>query len=317
MNLIEPKAELLLQSEGLEGVYKQIELCGRTCYKSTDKMAESTAKPFVDRMITNHHTAMLEHGTVYLHLQKNAHNCTETYNYSSAKFTTHYNWSDVVGHIQSKYKNSPYSKVVYRLDGMKNNPIQDYYITTNYRHIIENNWLDDLQFICEPTEFHEKRYTFKFTCSRAIAQELTRHRVFSFAMESQRYCNYNKDRFNNEITFIEPSFTNSDKVIKSEAFDNAYEVLCSSFEEAEGYYQLLIESGFDPQEARDVLPNATKTEICMTGFASDWKYLFDLRLYDKTGKSHPDMKLLVSKAKDEFIKNNLWDSILKYPSKFD
>lgn len=66
MKLIKPKAELLLQQPGLEGVYKQIELAGRTCYKSTDKITEDSAKPFVDRMINSKHTAMLEHGTVYL-----------------------------------------------------------------------------------------------------------------------------------------------------------------------------------------------------------------------------------------------------------
>lgn len=66
MKLIKPKAELLLQQPGLEGVYKQIELAGRTCYKSTDKITEDSAKPFVDRMINSNHLAMLEHGTVYL-----------------------------------------------------------------------------------------------------------------------------------------------------------------------------------------------------------------------------------------------------------
>ena len=67
MKLITPKVELLPQVDGLEGVYKQIELCGRTCYKSENLATEDSAKRFVDNMIKNQHLAMLEHGTIYLY----------------------------------------------------------------------------------------------------------------------------------------------------------------------------------------------------------------------------------------------------------
>ena len=66
--------------------------------------------------------------------------------------------------------------------------------------------MDDLQYLCEPTEYHEKRITVKFICSRSIAQEITRHRVFSFLMESQRYVSYNKEKFGNGITIIIPEW---------------------------------------------------------------------------------------------------------------
>lgn len=81
-----------------------------------------------------------------------------------------------------------------------------YYITTNIRVIVENNRLDDLQYQVDPTEHHEKRITVKFICNRGVSHEFVRHRVFSFAQESQRYCNYSKDKFNNEITFIRPTW---------------------------------------------------------------------------------------------------------------
>ena len=68
MKLIKPSFEILEQLPGLEGMYKQIELAGRTCYKSEDKITEDSAKEFVDRMIKSGHGAMLEHGTVYLSL---------------------------------------------------------------------------------------------------------------------------------------------------------------------------------------------------------------------------------------------------------
>ena len=181
MKLIESSAELILQEPGIEGIYKAIEVAGRTAYNSQDKVTPDSAKSFVDRMTKSKHGACLEHGTVYLHLQVNPLNCTKSFDYPSAKFTATYNWSDVVGHIRAKYSSNPYSKVVFKSVGTKNAPVYDYYITLNYRVIIENGWLDDLQFLCSPTEFHEKRYTMRFTCSRAIAQELTRHKLLCAA----------------------------------------------------------------------------------------------------------------------------------------
>lgn len=286
MRLIESKAELMLQPAGLEGVYKQIELCGRTCYKSEDKITEESAKPFVERMIASKHLAMLEHGTVYLAMP------VETVIPIEAN-----GWG--------KYRNK-YSKtgIVCEVDGERRVAV-----TTNMRVLVENNWLDDLNYFCEPTEFHERRYTFKFTCDRGVSHELVRHRVFSFAQESTRYCNYSKDKFSKQITFIKPSWYKEEEepsVLFYEAVKNA-EIL----------YFYMLSSGATPQEARQVLPNALKTEICMTGFASDWRYFFDLRLFGKTGAPHPDMLVLANKAKEAAEEAGIWESIMSCKSKFD
>ena len=187
MKLIESKAEYIPQEEGLEGIYKMIELAGRTAYHSLDKITPDSARDFVARMIKSKHGAALEHGTVYLAIP-----------YTDEETLSHYRG------VAGKYNEvefTKYSKVT-MMRGTHN------YVSTNYRVLVENNWLDDLQYLCSPTEFHEKRYTMRFTCSRAIAQELTRHRVFSFLMESQRYINYSKERHGGEITFIKPTWLN-------------------------------------------------------------------------------------------------------------
>lgn len=298
MKLIESKAELLPWEPGIEGVYKAIERAGRTCYKSEDKMTEDSAKGFVDRMIASKHTAMLEHGTVYLSFEDAEEGGTFYYNkYSGNKYSiTNY---DNLGYV---------------------------YVTTNLRVLVENDWLADLKYLCDPTEFHEVRYSFKFICSRAIANELIRHRVFSFAQESQRYCNYSKDKFGGEITFIIPSWIDRNREPNTEA-----EVTwLDAMKKAEGVYLDMIngvtrkgilvmpaDEKLTPQQARDVLPNATKTEIVMTGYESDWRYLFDLRLFGKTGTPHPDMVDLMEKAKAEAKKNGIWDYIMSHPSKFE
>lgn len=158
MKFIKPKVEYLPQSEGINGIYKQIEHCARTCYKSEDNITDNSAEKFVKKMIENKHTAMLEQGTIYLKL---------TMDYEKMK-------------IVNKYMRNPYSRHTtdyYRF----------YYVTTNFRVLVENGWLDDLKYICEPTEHHERRYTFKFTTDIGVGRELTRHRTFSMAQESTRY----------------------------------------------------------------------------------------------------------------------------------
>lgn len=265
MKTIKQSFKIIPQDKGLEGIYKQIELAGRTCYKSEDKITETSAKDFVDRMIKSGHGAMLEHGTVYLNLPLYVH-CED-------------------------YIDNPYSKV---------KSTKDYcYVTTNLRMLVENNLLNDLQYLCEPTDYHHKRITVKFTTDQGVMREFTRHRVFSFACESTRYCNYSKDKFDNEITFIEPDWVSDTKEINSEAYNNAYEIFCSAMEEAEGYYMTLIENGFKPQQARNVLPLATKCELVMTGFISDWKHFMSLRTPEN---AHPQARELAKGIKEEFIK---------------
>ena len=301
MKLIESKAEYIPQEEGLEGMYKQIELAGRTAYHSLDKITPDSAKDFVDRMIKSKHGAALEHGTIYLDLPNSARDFCAVEDYAF----------------------NMYSKlIIFQGEDRVHN-----YVITNYRVLVEHDWLDDLQYLCSPTEFHERRYTMRFTCSRAIAQELTRHRVFSFLMESQRYINYSKERHGGEINYIMPSWYLRANAAQQKAFMHI-------IRDAESYYMALLgkwddkkpdrrfkigfkDNPLTPQQARDVLPNATKTELIMTGFASDWRFLMDLRLFEKTGKVHPDMLDLMQKAQKAMQEAGVWKDIMSKPSKFE
>ena len=268
MKLIESKAEYIPQTD----LYKHIELCGRTAYKSEDKITEDSAEGFVSRMIKSKHGAVLEHGTVYLIIPERIQNSSEEYQLLIS---------------------NPYTKAILH--------DRDCYITTNYRVIIENDITHMLIYTTEPTEFHEKRYTVKFTTDRGVSHELVRHRKFSFVQESQRYCGYDKDKFDNELTFIMPQWYIDSKYdsAKLNEFDKY-------LEKAESLYMFYRDCNMQPQEARAILPNATKTEVLMTGFASDWRFFFDLRYYGKTGKPHPDMELLASKAREEFMKVGIY-----------
>lgn len=297
MKLIKPSFEIREQPSGLEGVYKQIEGAGRVCYKSEDKIAEGTAKAFVDRMIASGHGAMLEHGTVYLKCE------TEVIN----RYIHPEDGEEEDFNKLEKYEYNSYS--VTNDDGIY------LYVTTNLRVLVENDWLDDLQYICEPTEYHEKRITVKFICDRGVSHEFVRHRVFSFAQESTRYCNYSKDKFDSECTFIIPCWlnivegsytledveeeydrcliTDSSKGITNEAAEYIRSLIYS-----EKTYFSLLDRNWRPQQARAVLPNSLKTELVMTGFVSDWKHFFELRC---SSSAHPQARELAIPLQEEFI----------------
>lgn len=285
MKLIESSVQIIEEKDP----YKMIELAGRTCYKSEDKITGDSAKEFVDRMIKLGHGAMLEHGTIYLTIDGEDPNL-------------------------SKIQSNPYTKVnlvPYEVLTEGNYTISyKAHITTNLRVLIENNLKELLQYQVEPTEHHEKRITAKFICDRGVSHEFVRHRVFSFAQESQRYCNYNKDKFNNELTFIKPTWLDiptgdytywdgdwcdlDNMKIQLPSDNGVADNFLWCLNNAGMQYRLLINKGLKPQEARGVLPNATKTELVMTGFESDWEGFFRLRC---SGAAHPDARKLADKLR--------------------
>lgn len=323
MKLIKSSSEILEQTPGLEGIYEAIERAGRTCYKS-ERPEGKTAKDFVDMLIKRGHLSPLEHGTVYLHQHFDG------------------GYRSVTGESYQRYVHNPYSKVNYQFE-KKVDESYDYYITTNYRVLLENDWLDDLKYLCEPTEYHEKRVGVRVNCSIGISREWNRHRAlattedmksindleFSVCEQSTRYCNYSKDKFNNELTFVIPSWVDENKIPKNTIINhddcgdliNEYYFHLTGKEEpyfkpwkitpemnfihslqiSEQLYLELLKQGLIPQEAREVLPLSTATEVVYTGYVSDWSHFFSMRC-DKA--AHPDIRTIAIPLKEEFIKRD-------------
>ena len=289
MKLIKPSAQII-EPTGytIDDIYKSIELAGRVSHKSEDKITETSAKDFVGRMLNMKHLATCEFGTVYLY----AHSMYDL---------------DI-----EKYRQNPYSKAIWNNNG--------HYISTNYRVLVENNWLDDLKYLCKPTEYHHKRYTVKYICDRAIANEIVRHRKFSFLQESTRYCLYSSNKFNNELTFIIPCWFEemNQGIIKFEEglYKDTYcfqftegnkgkscSIWYNAMREAEEHYIELINLGWKAEEARNTLPLSLKTELYMCGFAEDWKKFFELRSKKYgVGNPHPQADELATPLYEEFIK---------------
>lgn len=257
--------EIIEQENTLDGLYKHIEKVGRTCYKSDNLIKEDSARPFVYRLIEANHLAMLEHGTVYL----------------KATSVFHTNAQDYINPLEF-YLNNKYSKAWYSDDSGEN----VLYVTTNLRVLVEEERVEDLKYLCEPTDIHEKRYTVKFNIPIGISREYVRHRVFSLAEQSTRYCNYSLNKFNSELTFIEDGW--SDKKLLAEL--------------EKWYIWNTSEGKLKPQEARNMLPLCTKTELVMTGFSEDFIHFFNLRALGTTGQPHPQAKEIAYPLMEEFIK---------------
>lgn len=188
MLAIKPYFVIESEFEGKE-VLKLIEKVGRTCYKSEDKITDTSAVTFVKNIIKNGHEAVIEHFNI----------------------------------------------------------------------------------------------TVRVVCDRGVTHEIVRHRMASYAQESTRYCNYGKDKFGNQITYIEPCFFDA----STEEGKKKYQIWKETMEYTEKKYLELIELGATPQEARSILPNSLKTELVMTMNLREWRHFYKLR----TAKaSHPQMR---------------------------
>lgn len=283
MKIIEPSVEYWPQGAGMEEVWNQIARATRVCYQSKPREGESS-EDFVKRVILKSaliegnlndlahcrfnfdkmHGAMLEHGTVYLTLKEDD------------VYTSVYEIAyDVLFNLYSRFNFDI-------INGL-------YHITTNMRVILENNLVYALRYMCKPTDKHDKRYTFSVITDIGVTREMNRHRTFSIAEQSTRYCDFNKDKFGDDIIFIQPNWLGN---------DIANEELIKAYTHAELYYKALRKLGYRPEQARQVLPLGVKTQAVYTAFADDWEHFLKLRADNVSGKVHPNMQFIANKIKD-------------------
>ena len=327
MNLIRPYYEIIEQSPGIQGIYDIIEDAGKTSYKSEVKGGE-VAETFVKGRIKDEHGAVLEFGTVYLKIRIGSPMYDEDYIEKHADMLF--------------YQGNKYSVVIEKnestiIDGISSAPITSYYITTNYRVLVENKRLDDIEkYMVEeniPT-YHEKRHCVRFILDRFTGEEFLRHRVMSFCRESTRYVNYSKEIYGRNITFIIPPWIPTDILSEGNGVfywdgdwvDEEKNIVCYGYKSrrvfywlnalntAEMNYMLLTEdwrnfNGVDEfdakpwtaQQARTLLPCAIKSPLVVCGFAHDFVHFFHLRALGTTGAPHPQAKELAEPLMKDFF----------------
>lgn len=196
MRVIEPEVEILDNVNGNE-ILKKIEIAGRVCYKSEDKITSESAKIFIQNLLTSGHESVIEH----------------------------------------------------------------------------------------------EKISVRIICDRGVTHEIVRHRIASYSQESTRYCNYTKDKFGNELTFIKPCFWSEDS--------EEYRLWIETMQIIENSYNKMIKLGTKPQEARSILPNSLKTEIIVTMNLREWRHFFKLRT---SNRAHPQMREIAVMLLEKFKK---------------
>jgi thymidylate synthase (FAD) len=292
---------------------KKIEVVGRTCYKSTDLITEDSAPKFVSGLIKRGHEAMLEHASFcfilpyaeWKGLQTIIDNL-ELHNWKCfLRFTNGYRHL-VSGNVRAW---RDFMKVCYIQNGclplylqkfIEENPV----LFPEWQEGVRYFWNKGVRMIPVKTDDLKTEEEFlthcdvtvRFVVDRGISHEIVRHRPASFAQESTRYCNYSKDKFGGQVTFIIPESFNYGSP--------AWKVWKDAMECAESYYFTLINMGVTPEWARGVLGTSVKAEVIMTASCSEWKHFFGLRACNVTGKAHPQM-LEVSRPLLDDFKNTI------------
>ena len=262
MKLINQSFEILEQKDfTITGIKKFIERCGRVCYKSEDRITDDSYEKFVNMLVKRDHARPLEFGTVHLQMYiSDFHKLRDTLCINNI-------WND--------------QWIKYHYVGNLT------YVTTNYRYylaIIKVFPSVEEDFDPQDDELYPKRYTVHFITSRGIMDEFRTHVGLSHLAESTRYCNYSKDKFDNQITFIQPSWIILDKEIAPinelclllGQYDRENPNLryLASLVDANYAYVLLLKKGWTPQQARDVLPLSVKSELISCGFEDAWSNFF-------------------------------------------
>lgn len=291
MKLIKQSFEFINQTDfSLVGIKKHIERCARVSYKSEEKITDTSYEKFVNMLESRGHDRPLEFGTVYLTLRGDDTNALRNI------FT---------------YTENPWTKIrkqVIKAEYDPNTHVVLNHVTTNYRVIVENHLEEDLKYLCEPTEYHYKRYTVHMVLDRGVMDEFRTHVGLSHLAESTRYCNYSKHKFGNELTFIKPCWLNiplGDYGISGLLGDNVLGLSGATMEfiesllDAEDYYMTLLGEGWTPQQARSVLPLGIKSELISCGFEDAWENFFRRR---DAPDAHPMAQEIAKPMHEEFFK---------------
>ena len=289
MKLVKQSFEILEQTDfSLKGIKQFIERCGRVCYKSEDKITDTSYEKFVDMLERKDHARPLEFGTVHLKMPWS-------------------NFNNFVGFCISKAVwDSCWIK--YHVD--RDSEDKTVYITTNYRYYKRLKSLRPLYgyiniaefFTEEDNEYYPKRYTVHFITSRGIMDEFRTHVGLSHLAESTRYCNYSKNKFNNVVTFVIPNWCKSlveGSIQEYSPFEiNTDEaIFMNSIQNAQNSYLSLLKEGWTPQQAREVLPLSVKSELISCGFKDAWDNFF----YRRCAKdAHPMAREIAIPLQDKF-----------------
>lgn len=299
IKVVEPSVEFWKQDGyTLDAIWKHIARCARVCYQSVPKDNGEDDYSFLVRTLfrgvepkdintkdlVKYHLSVCEHATVHLKYPAFMPRAVA----QATRFTS-----------------NPYSRTKQHENYI--------YVTTNMRVLIEHNWMDELEFIDTTPNcpYYIPRPTICFITDIGASRELNRHRVNSVSEESTRYCAYDKGKFGNGITVaklpwipnVDPEdeghdytegFFNDNEIFDNNVIEeqytanwNAIDWFFYGLQICDLVYRKTRELGWTAQQAREILPLNTKTQVVHTAFVDDWEHWIKLRANQVSGKVHP------------------------------
>lgn len=294
MKIVDPSYEVL-DTLDQESLAVRIELCGRICYKSEDRIDQDSAIPFVTKMAKNGHNSVLEMGVVtlkvsckyeqqitelfllqprYLHIDRDANSLLITGSIRSFRELLKFYPENTVIQTTCSFLNRRYP---YFFQGvLPEAEINSKDLDTSIK--VRKVKLSEVDQLPLKTLLKHRYIAVKFIVNRAVTHEIVRHRVCSYLQESQRYCRYSEDKFGSEVSFIKPMFFSKGS--------QEYTLWKKAMQETEQLYLKLLETS-TPQAARTVLPNSCKTELIVYANLKEWQHIFNLRT---TKAAEPSMR---------------------------
>ena len=317
MKLIKQSFEFINQTDfSLVGIKKHIERCARVSYKSQDKITDTSYEKFVNMLESRGHDRPLEFGTVHLKMPESEFRSLIDILTSSRTYNDSWMHYKVVETWEEGYT---------------------VYVTTNYRYykLMWNQMITLSKYFDKTdSEHYPKRYTVHMILDRGVMDEFRTHVGLSHLAESTRYCNYSKDKFGNELTFIKPCWLNVPEgkynhciMVSKNSPDIRIECVGSdeigkyyNIEEDEGlflnglvqseltYLYLINNKKWTPQQARSVLPLGIKSELISCGFEDAWTNFMRRRSpkYGDPG-AHPMAAEIADKLCEEFLRRGFID----------
>ncbi|OGR18875.1 MAG: thymidylate synthase complementing protein ThyX [Desulfobacterales bacterium GWB2_56_26] len=281
MKIVEPSFEIQDYLDSVS-IAARLEACGRVCYKSEDKITEDSALPFITRIAAHGHNSVLEMAVVSFSLQCPPHHIQELLACQPKYLVVDRTLGGllVTGSIRAfreLYNKFGRNPLVNNLTGMLAGELPYLFDTLFDRQnaiaqdadvVIERLSLEEVDKLPAPLRKRHRFVSVRFIINRAVTHELVRHRPCSFLQESQRYCRYSQDKFDNQVTFIKPMFFQEGS--------EEYTLWRQAMELTEAKYLKLLETT-TPQAARTVLPNSCKTEIIVYCNLEEWQHIFALR----------------------------------------
>nr|DAU20243.1 MAG TPA: Thymidylate synthase complementing protein [Crassvirales sp.] len=310
IKVVNPSVEIWKQDGyTLDAIWKHIARCARVCYQSVPKDNNESDYDFLVRTLfrgvepknintkdlVKYHLSVCEHATVHLKYRL---------------FIT----KDINQAI--RFNDNHYSRTREH-DGYV-------YVTTNMRVLIEHHWMDELEFIDTTPNcpYYAERTTVNFITDIGASRELNRHRVNSISEESTRYCAYDKSKFGKGITvaklpwvpYVDPTdeghdynegFFNDNEIFDNDVIEEQYsdnwtavDWFLYGLQICDLVYRKTRELGWTAQQAREILPLNTKTQVVHTAFVDDWQRFIELRSDGVSGVPHPMAKELADKVND-------------------